>query len=225
MYAYAQNYYIRQINRGESRYLHEILQLYKQLLANELLLDQGMIAHEHYKNITTVGLRTKAFDWVLEFLEHYRSRLHPDIRENAYTYNLAAYHYERQQYREAMKLLNHVTFTDVFYHLSAKSILLKIYFELRDDDSLRYHFQAFEAFIKRNKQIPGYHTQTHRNLLRFAKKLWRIRRKQDKYGQEADLSRRLADLEDAMNETRAIANSSWLRAEISRLKAELNVEI
>lgn len=222
MYAYAQNYCIRKINQGETSFLQEILQLYQRLLENGLLLDQGLLAHEHYKNITTVGLRTRAYTWVRDFLEKYRHKLHPDIRENAYTYNLAAYFYEQQRYRDAMRLLNHVTFTDVFYHLSAKSILLKIYFESEDYDSLKYHQQAFAAFLKRNKQLPRYHIQTHSNLLRLVKKAGRLRQRlQQPEPNRASLQQGLTDIEQDIEQAEGVANLSWLRQKLAQLQQDI----
>ncbi|MCB0846748.1 MAG: hypothetical protein KDE26_26045, partial [Bacteroidetes bacterium] len=124
MYAYAQNYCIKQINRGKKEFLQELFHIYQQLLAAEILLDSGVLAHEHYKNIITVGLRLKEYSWTQDFLENYREFLAPEYRENAYNYNLSAIYYERGQYTEAMRFLNRVQFSDVYYHLSAKSILL-----------------------------------------------------------------------------------------------------
>lgn len=215
MYAYAQNYCIRRINDGNPRFLQELFALYQQLLSTEILLDGGVLAHEHYKNITTVGLRLQQFDWVRDFLAQYKARLHPDYRDNAYTYNLAAYHYEQQQFREAMKLLNQVEFTDVFYHLSAKSMLLKIYYELKDEEALRYHIQAFRAFLKR-QQLPRYHLQTHHNLLRLLKKAFQLWKRRDHLEVE-EFEARLRDLHAQIDAAQGISNVAWLRAKVAEL--------
>ena len=176
MYAYAQNYCIKQINRGKKEFLKELFGLYQQLLQTGILLDSGVLAHEHYKNIITVGLRLKEFEWVETFLNDYKEKLAPEYQENAYNYNLSTIYYEKEQYNEAMKLLYRVQFTDVYYHLSSKSILLKIFYELQEEDSLKYHITAFKAFLKRNKTISGFHSQGHLNLLKYVSKAARIRK-------------------------------------------------
>ncbi|MEM6261511.1 MAG: hypothetical protein AAGI38_03310 [Bacteroidota bacterium] len=177
MYAFATNYCVRQINQGSSKYLETLFELYKELLVTNLLERNGYIPHEYLKNIVTIGLRLKEFDWVKDFLEKYRNRMHPDIRQNAYDYNLAAYYYEQQLYRDALKLLQKVDFTDVYYHLGAKCIQLKVYFELEDDDGLLYLIKAVRMFLKRNKTVSAYQLRIHENLLKFAKKAVYLRAK------------------------------------------------
>jgi len=216
MYAYAQNYCIRKINGGVGAYLKELFILYQDLLEQDILLDHGQLAHEHYKNIATVGMRLKEFDWVGSFLEKYHSRLHPDHRVNAYTYNLSAFYYEQQQYSEAMKLLNQVEFTDVFYYLSAKSMLLKIFYEMGDGDSLKYQIQAFRAFLKRNKQLPRYHIQNHSNLLKFVNKAWQIHRRVDDL-EEEEIAKRVKSLQEEIKQSQGVSNAAWLRRKVSEL--------
>ncbi|MEL7340360.1 MAG: hypothetical protein AAGM67_07745, partial [Bacteroidota bacterium] len=211
MYNYALNYCIRKINQGKSQYFLEIFEIYKRQLTNRTMLRDGYLPHEHYKNITTVGLRLKKYDWVKSFLDQYKRDLHPDYQENAYTYNLSAYYYEQQRYTEAMKLLQMVSFTDVYMDLSARSMLLRIYYETGDMDSLRYHLEAFRAFLKRNKSISKIKLEQNLALIRFSKKLMRLYK-----------SRRLADPQNyeerrlALKESLANANSlhlSWLRTQ------------
>ncbi|MEM9984436.1 MAG: hypothetical protein AAF804_05010 [Bacteroidota bacterium] len=217
MYAYAQNYCIRRINQGDGQYLQAIFSLYQRMLENELILNQGVLAHEHYKNITTVGLRTRQFEWVKDFLDKYRHRLHPDYRLNAYNYNLAVFHYEQQQYREAMKLLNSVNFTDIFYHLSAKSTLLKIYYDLGDGDSLKYQIQAFRALLKRNQKIPRYHVQTHQNLLRWISKLWQVKKKLTRSFDLEELHPKALKVAEELNQAKGVANLRWLKKKAEEL--------
>jgi hypothetical protein len=215
MYAYAQNYCIQKINQGYAAYFEELFQIYERLLENGVLLHEGVLPHEHYKNITTVGLRLQKYEWVKSFLECYRKLLHPNFQENAYTYNLCVYFYEQRRFKDAMKSLRQVQFSDPYYDLSARSILLKIYFEMRDDDSLKYHLQAFQAFLKRNKAISGFHIQSHQNLIRMTKKLVRLRRSKA-LGSTA-FARRLNELEENLSEVKPITNLSWLRQQLGQI--------
>lgn len=216
MYAFAQNYCIKQINRGNPQYLHELFMLYQQLLADGILLDSGFLAPEHYKNITTVGLRMKAFDWVTEFLETYKDKLPPESSENAYNYNLSVLYYEKGQYRDAMKLLQQVDFSDVYYHLGAKSILLKVFFEMQDDDSLKYHILAFKAFLKRNRRISSFHYEGHLNLLLMVSKVARIRRMKLRLSPE-ELAVRKNELLENIRAAGNIPNASWIRQQTENL--------
>ncbi|MEL7535148.1 MAG: hypothetical protein AAFN10_27845, partial [Bacteroidota bacterium] len=113
------------------------------------------------------------------------------------------------------RALQKVSFTDVYYDLSARQMLLKIYYETDDRDSLRYHLEAYRAFLKRNKSISKVKLQQNQELIRQSKKLMRLRK-----------SRRSADPQsyqlrwEAMKEGLASANSvqkSWLRKQCELL--------
>lgn len=217
MYAYAQNYCIQQINQGQAKYLATLFRIYQLLLDKELLLNsEGYLAHEHYKNITTVGLKQKEFEWVVFFLESYKLKLPPEYRENAYNYNYSVYLYEKRRYSEVLKLLQRVVFTDVYYHLSAKFLLLRIYYEQNDADGIRYLTQAFLALLKRNKKISTYQSQAYRNLIRFTKKAFRLKVRKDNMLIE-EFQERLAKLKQDIHASKGISNANWLLAKINEL--------
>ncbi|MDX1909580.1 MAG: hypothetical protein SF053_21250 [Bacteroidia bacterium] len=216
LFAYAQNYCIKRINEGKQPYLEELFRLYQQLLDTGILLEEGMLAHEHYKNITTVALRLSRFEWVQTFLAQYKSRLHPDVQENAWTYNQSVLYFEQKQYREALKLLQQVVFTDIYYHLSAKSILLKVYYELQEDESLEYLIHAFRALLRRNQQISGFHTASHLNLIRFTVHLMRLREQKNKR-KPAEWEARRDELSARLMAAKGVSNADWLRKKLAAL--------
>ena len=219
MYAFLQNYCIKQINKGNSQFRDELFQLYQRLLSEKLLMISGHLQHEHYKNITYLGLLLRKYEWVRDFLDEYKIYLYPEIRENAYTYNLATYYYESGQYKSAMKLLQQVTFTDVYYDLSARSMLLRIFYEMRDDESLKYIFPAFLAFLKRNKRISAIHIERHKNLIRFARKANRIRKRIENTPPDL-LKNQIEKLKEEIAATQKVANINWLKEELHKLDTE-----
>ncbi|GAB4413215.1 MAG: hypothetical protein OHK0039_19900 [Bacteroidia bacterium] len=213
MYSYALNYCTRQLNRGQQGYLEKIFQLFCSLLARDILIEAGYLAHWHVKNIVTVALRLHRYDWVRDFLDSYRERIEPGQRDNVYAYFLSLYHYEQQQYPEALRQLQKVVFTDVYYDLSARSLILKLYYEAGDYDALDYHSKAFQSYLRRNKQISAAHRRIHRNLIRLTRKLVRARLRSDPA--DRDLWRERLGAEIA--EVREIADLKWLQAQVARL--------
>lgn len=217
MYSYAQNYCIRQINTGRKEFLDTLFLLYQQMLSNRFLLEEdGSLAHWNYKNITTVALRLEKYEWVNEFLEAFKSKLKEEIRESVYHYNLAAVSYEQAAYKTALRLLQQTDFTDVHYDLSARSMILKIYFEMEDDDALGYAIQAFEVFLRRNKAISKDHFQIHKNLIRLTKKLNRLRNRFPALSDE-ERARRTQQLALEIQQAEAVANKGWLQAKVKML--------
>ena len=79
----ALNYCIIRMNAGEEPYVREAFELYCQSLENGLLLVQGQITPWSYKNVVTIGLRLKEFDWVEKFIHDFSTLLDIRYRENA----------------------------------------------------------------------------------------------------------------------------------------------
>lgn len=205
MYSFALNYCIGRINKGDISFLREIFELYREVLDRKTLLDKGRLTPWDYKNIVVVGLRLEEFGWVEQFIKQYREMIAPEYRDNAFTYNLAKLHFYRHEYGAVLKLLQQVEYEDVFYNLDSKVMLLKIYFESREVDALDSLIDSFRIFLRRNKVISDHHRTNYLNLIRFVKKLSRLR--------PGD-SRRLKKIRDEVAGTQQLADVNWLRTKL-----------
>ncbi|MCI4670120.1 MAG: hypothetical protein MRZ79_18430 [Bacteroidia bacterium] len=216
MYVYALNYCVKNINQGKAGFREEMFMLFETLLEKDLLLEEGILSHSHYKNITNVGLSLKKYDWVKNFLEEYKLKLAPELRENAYTYNLSVFFYNQKKYKEARVLLQQIEFSDVFYHLSAKSLLMRIYYEVGDDDGFKYLVHAFQAFLKRNQKIPKYQIQSHHNFIKSLKKLVALRARKGIIGQDI-FEERWEKLKASVLGISPMTHTRWLNEQLLKL--------
>lgn len=216
LYAYAQNFCIGMINRGEIRYLQNLFELYSSTLSTGLLLEEGELDHRQYKNIVTVGLRLYKYEWVEEFLEQNKSFLPIKYQENTYVINLASLRYEQKRYHEALALLQQLEFTDVYYQLTARVMMLKIYFEQGEEEALEHLLETFRMFLQRNKEISGYQRQIHLNLVRYTKKLHQTQAASYRLS-VPKLLERLHNMDSQVSENGNITNVAWLRSQIHRL--------
>ncbi len=209
IYGFVQNYCIRQINLGNNTYLRELFENYKILLEKEIIIENKSLAQFDFKNIVTISLRLDEFKWTEKFIEKYSPLLSADFRKNAINYNLARLHYSRKQYRDALRLLLAVEFTDVYYHLDSKSLLLRIYYELEDWEPLLSLFNTFKIYLKRNKLISEYQRTTYINLVKFVRKLTRI-----KMGSKLPLEQ----VQQEIQQVKQIADLSWLQSKLDELR-------
>ncbi len=209
MYVYARNYCTKKINQGNRQYLQEIFSLYRKLLVTGLILEDGYLSQWDYKNIVAVGLRLKDYEWVGRFIREYREKLPPADRDNAYTYNLALYHYYRGEYGQTLELLRNVEFTDVYYHLDSKSLLLKTYYELQETEPLQSLIDAFYIYLKRNRLISKYQLKSYTNFLNLARRLVRLR-----FRHRGDPTA----LEAEVRASRHVPNSTWLLSRLEEIK-------
>jgi hypothetical protein len=175
MYVFALNYCIRKLNSGQLSYLNELFVLYKALIEREIIFEDGKLAPSDFKNIVTTGLRSGQLDWTEQFIQIYKDYLPAEHRQNTYIYNLAFLHYYRKEFSKALKLLQTAEFTDVFYQLDAKALLLRTYYELDETEPFLNLADAFTNYLKRNKQISDYQRTVYLNFVKYAKKLMLLR--------------------------------------------------
>jgi len=204
MYDYAENYCIRKINSGQ-----KFLDLYKVQLQLGTLLKDGYLSEQDYKNIVTAGVRTKDYDWTEAFIHSNKRALKMAVRENAFIYNLAAFYYATKQYTKALRALNDVDFTELTYHLGAKDIQLKIYYELGESEAFSSLVQAFRIYVKRNKQLSEYRKEVYFNYLKIAKKIEALKEKKPYISLEKFQKEKTA-LDHEIQSIKSIANSDWI---------------
>lgn len=173
IYQYVKNYCIRMINRGRDSYRQTLFGIYKSILANKRLMEHDYFSPWEFKNIVTLGLRLREDIWVEEFIQRILKHLPPQERKNALTYNSAMLCFFRKNYRQTLKLLQAVEFTDLYYQLDARAILLKVYFETDDTETMLHHISAFKIFLRRNKFISAYQLEIYRNFIKYVLKIFR----------------------------------------------------
>lgn len=209
MFSFAQNYCIKQINLGDSQFLRELFELNKTLLATGIIFESGFLSPHDFKNIITVSLRIGEFDFAHDFIENQKERLNPEISENAYTFSMAWYYFFKKEYDKTLKTLLKVEFTDVYYHLDSKSLLLKTYYEIDEQDALYSLFDAFKIYLRRNKLISDYQRDVYNNLITYTRKLLTIRN-----GGKASVEA----LRKEILEHKKVADINWLLQKLTELE-------
>lgn len=168
IYQMGLNFCVSVINKGDHSFIQHAFELYQSGLDNKVLLDEGVLSIHNYKNILRLGIALKAYDWVEEFMDKFKTWLPKDERENTYLYNLAYYYYRKPDYDKTMELLRQVKFTDVFNNLDARRMLLRIYFDLQEWDALDSHLDSFKSFVMRQKNL-GYHRKSYLDLIKIVR--------------------------------------------------------
>lgn len=204
MYKYVLNYCIKKINLGNISWQGELFDIYKTTVGNRVLMSEGFLSHRDFKNIVTIALRQNQINWAGEFIDRYTSEVPAEERENAKLYNTANLLFHKRDYSGAIRLLQRVDFLDIFYDLDARSILLKTWFELDEQDSFDYHATAFRKFLKRNKSVSDYQRTIYENLITYASRLMHA-------GTSAAAVKRLSK---EISEKKNAADLRWLLAKI-----------
>jgi hypothetical protein len=213
MYRYAQNYCIRRVNSGQKKYFNNLFSLYKNQLESQVNMPNGILSSDDYKNIVTVGLQLKKNDWVFDFIHKYKAHLSESDRENVFNYNLATYYYGTKNYDQAIRLLNTVQFSDIYYEASGKLILLKTYYLEKETQALSYLADAFKLNLQRNKKIAPNYRLAITNFLIQVKKLARLKEDKSYLKKEVFLTR-INRLKTRIEGLDLILDRHWLLGQI-----------
>lgn len=215
-YGYALNYAIGKINQQGSIYLEETLELYHYLVESEAIFVGGFLMPQEYKNIVTLGLRLKRYAWTEAFVEQYRNKLPANVRNNAYKYNLASLQHSKGDYKNALQTLYNVDFINPTYYLGTKIIQLKIYYQLNEGEALYSLIDACQSYLRRSNQVANYQKQSTSNLLKFTKKLFKIK-DQIGYINNKKLKLSLQKLKTDITACNSVANKDWLEDSLVQL--------
>ena len=169
-YRLAINFCIRKLNTGEKFFIEEGLKLYKEGLAEGILLENDFLPRFSYNNMVAMAILLEEFEWVENFIQTSSGLLAPKYRKPTISFNLARLEYARKNYGEAMLHLQNAEYKDLVNNLISKSILMKIYYELEEFDSLFSHLDSFQIFIRR-REVSDFHRKNFMNVIRFVKKL------------------------------------------------------
>ena len=205
LYLLAINHCIKQINQGNTIYYDSVIELYEKGLENAILLERGKLSRFTYHNIATAGIKTNRMKWVETFINQYKTKLEQAYQESAFSFNQARLAYHNKQYNKALPLLQKANYKDVLLNLAAKTLLLKIYFELNELNLLDAHLEAMQNFIRR-KKILGYHRSNYLNIITITRKIIEIPPFNKKSGYT---------LRKTITETEPLTEKQWLLDQIN----------
>jgi len=170
IYFIAINFCIRQLNDGDNHHEQKMFELYKDGIENGYLLINGEISSFTFKNTVSIGINANQFDWVEIFIRESTDKLAKNIRKNTANYSLAYLRYKQKNYKESMKLLASFDASDIFISLDAKLLLLRIYYELEEYDTLTSLLDSMRVYLNR-KEVLGYHKDLYKNIITVTFKL------------------------------------------------------
>lgn len=196
------NYCIRRMNRGEKQYIRAAFDLYQTALGKNLLEENGWLTGFTYKNIIRIGTALGEHDWVADFFEKAKSRLHPREREALYRYNRAYLFFQKNDFARAMPMLQSLELEDRLNLLDARRMLLRSYVELGEWTALESLLGSFSAYLKRQDDL-GYHRDLYLNLVKFLRKWAEIRL-------APDHGAALLFLKKEIEATEEVAEKGWL---------------
>jgi hypothetical protein len=202
------NYCNQQIAKGKSQYRAEMLAIYEYRLEVGLLYTQGYLMPRDIKNMITLAIHLQRYEWAFQFINSYKNKIAAFGRENTYHSSLALYHFVQKNYRKAAQELLQVDFKDILYATDNKNLLLKIHYELNEEESAILLVRNFKDYLKRHSEIADLRKKSYYKFMDFTLKLFKAQRR--------ELS--ITALRQQIEKCNNVSDKIWLTEKIKTIK-------
>lgn len=204
-YLYTVNFCSKNIKKGEEKYREEVFEVYKEMLEQDLLFFIPIINNINFKNLVSVSLKLQQYDWAEKFILANKHKLDPRYQEGVSSFCLANLYFEKEEYKKAQKFLNRVDFIDPFYRINHDLLLFKIYYERGEVQALFSRTSTFEVYIRRNTSLSQNNKVAYANMVRFVKKLARVKH---------DGKKNIASIRQSFEECELLVERKWIEEKI-----------
>lgn len=168
---YLINHAAYMIRNGRYIAYQDAFELYKYGIEKGLLAVGGYITEVRFHNIVHVACELKAFEWIENFLQTYRSLLLEQWSEPTIELAEARILFGKKEYEKALVIANKVKFKDQAFMSHAKLLEIRCYYELGDPylDKIEYAIRNFDKQLQRNNNLSTNIIDGHRNFLTVLK--------------------------------------------------------
>lgn len=215
IYHSAINFCIGQIREGKITYYTDILNLYKAMDKEEILMDKDFIDIIKLKNLIAASCRDKDFKWATTLVDKYCSFIRPKaIQKYMVNFYLGGIAFHQGKYEKAKDKLHEAEKGKLnpSIRLNCKILLAKSYYEIdKDYDIGTYRYlTTLENFTQNNEKLTSKSKKAYKNFIRILINLYRFRFKQGK--------QKLKSIRNKLEQMDLNSDKKWLLEKIVELE-------
>lgn len=211
-YKYALNYCVRKIKLGQSQFISEFFEIFQNAQQDEIFLADGELSPWLFKNVITIALRLKKYEWAKKFINDYSTHLPTNFRDNAVTFNLAKIAWYQKDWDRVIELLRYVEYEDYSYNLNSKMFLLVTYYDTDEIELLYSGIDSFQTYLKRhNKHFSKATFDYYFNFTKMLKRLVKVNNYDDK---------KIDKYEKELTSYKNIVAANWFHEKIAELRGQ-----
>lgn len=171
LYIAAINYCVPKINQGQLEFARRAFMLYQIGLETEILIENNQISRYTFGNAVAFALKIGEFDWAYQFIEKFQHLLDEKQRNSVVNFNLSRLYFEKGDYDQAQRLLTRFEYDDMLFNIIAKTMLLKIYYEISELDAFESLLESLRIYLKRKEALDPTRKTAYKNMISLMKKL------------------------------------------------------
>lgn len=208
-----QNYCKRRIRRGEIKFTREVFDLYKLEIDRDLYHHYGYLHDILYKNIIEIGMQIGETEWAKKFSETYKDKLHPEIKEDVYSFGRAYIELSEGNYESSLEHLSKIKLYDINTKIDVKELSAIIYFEMKMEDMLYSLTDTFRHLIANSKLLTADGKTSISNFIKYIKRLYKI----NLHPSKGDL----AEIKHMIKNEEFLENRLWLNKKIKEIEGKI----
>lgn len=210
VYGYLQNHFTKQLLQGEPEALRNLFAVYQKLDHYGLVFGRGDFSAHLIRNITVTGCRLGELEWTRHFIQANREEIQKQLGGAAYAYSQAYLDFYSGAYSKALHMLQKLDFVDPFYRTGHQILLLRIYYELGDFESLDVLSATFRRYLNRSPLLSEARKGPYRTFISILKQLGKAK-------ENAVTAQRLAKIRGMLDESKEVIDRTWLTAKWEEL--------
>lgn len=216
LFTYALNYCAIQLNSGREEYYEECWNLYNLSVEKGILYINGQISPPSLKNIITLSLRLKKYQWAEDFLHQHKNKIQSEHPLEVYSFNLANVFFHQQKYDKVYEILRTLKCRDMFYELAMRRLEIKVLYEKEEIEVLYAKLNAYRVFIHRNNLLDRDSTIMNNNFLNVVAKMINVIPKNEK---------QIKKLTKIISQKKKLAERKWIMAKLEQLKGKRTLAV
>lgn len=167
-----QGYYYYYYQQGKEEYLKEIFELNKFAVENNIILEDGVISNDIFRNIVGASCSVEEFEWAKIFIKDYQKYIDKTKQKDIVLLCEAKIGFYQKDFEICLEKLLLVKFQDVLYGIQVRALQLQCYYELDEYEESFYNLaHSFSTFLHRNQNISSNIKELYLNFIQFIKKL------------------------------------------------------
>lgn len=203
----AENYAAWMINNGNN-YTEELHLLHKtRIKSNTLVGKNNFITPGVFLNTVTVSLQLNKTEFARQFIKEQSSKLEQSVRKDIAAFCQCKILLVEKKYGETIQLLNKTTFTDLFYQVGGRRMILQCFYELNEMSALDSALHALKVFVNRKKEVAPGSAESNNNFLNILSAIIKLNKGDKEKAQK---------ILEQTQQTKAIADRKWLIEKIQK---------
>ncbi len=214
------NYCGEQIAKGNLMYFDFLFDIYKDMDAGNIFVNDGTINVGLLKNIITIACRVNAFNWADEKLAYYIDYVPKVMRNNVYHYNKGIIAFNQNKFTEVLTHFIEVRKIDDTHELNLRIVRLQCYYEA--DEYYEAHTQqmihSLKVYINDNKRLSKKQKTAYYNFVIVFNMIYKFKDIPNKRTRLAKIKNTLPNIKDKLLQFDLLREKKWLLNKIQKLE-------